>query len=245
MVSLQDLINEGIQLSQNTTDEKYYGFDSISDEANFFEWSSKSLMLLQEHFPNHPQTTQFENHVQKGDTTVEVCSKMIAILKAFAAVNPTSRPIAYDSILENIFNHFHIVAKQLKRRFNNRETIELNDEYDVQDLLHALLKLHFDDVRPEEWTPSYAGGNKRMDFLIKDEEIAIEVKMTRKGLKDKEVGDQLIIDIANYQRHPNCKKLYCFVYDKDELIRNPRGLEKDLEKAPSNIAIKVFIRPYE
>ena len=24
-------------------------------------------------------------------------------------------------------------------------------------LLHAVEKLHFDDVRPEEWTPSYAG----------------------------------------------------------------------------------------
>jgi hypothetical protein len=24
-----------------------------------------------------------------------------------------------------------------------------------QDLLHTILKLHFDDIRPEEWTPSY------------------------------------------------------------------------------------------
>lgn len=201
--------------------------------------------MVTKKFPGNSQTNQFEKFVLKEDTSIETVNKMLGTLKAFAVVNPTSRPIAYDNILENIFNHFHIVAKQLKRRYNNRETIELNDEYDVQDLLQALLKLHFDDVRPDEWTPSYAGGNKRMDFLIKDEEIAIEVKMTRKGLKDKEVGEQLIIDIANYQRHPNCKKLYCFVYDKDELIRNPRGLEKDLEKAPSNIAIKVFIRPYE
>lgn len=125
----------------------------------------------------------------------------------------------------------------------NRVTIELFDEYDVQDLLHTLLKLHFDDVRPEEWTSLYAGGNNRMDFLIKDEEIAIEVKMTRKGLRDKEVGEQLIIDMAKYQSHPNCKKLYCFVYDKEDVIRNPRGLENDLEKLPSVIGIKVIIRP--
>ena len=36
-----------------------------------------------------------------------------------------------------------------------------------------------------------------MDFLLKNEEISIEVKMTRNGLKNKELGDQLIIDIAN------------------------------------------------
>ena len=27
----------------------------------------------------------------------------------------------------------------------------------------------FDDIRPEEYTPSYAGGSSRIDFLLKDE----------------------------------------------------------------------------
>lgn len=93
----------------------------------------------------------------------------------------------------------------MRRRHSSRSTLEVTDEYDVQDLLNAILRLHFDDVRPEEWTPSYAGGNNRMDFLLKDDEISIEVKMTRDGLKDKELGEQLIIDIAKYKEHPNCK----------------------------------------
>ena len=33
-----------------------------------------------------------------------------------------------------------------------RGTIAFNDEYDVQDAMHALLRLHFTNVRPEEWT---------------------------------------------------------------------------------------------
>jgi len=82
-----------------------------------------------------------------------------------------------------------------------------------------------------------------MDFLLKDEEIAIEIKMTRPGLKDKDLGDQLIIDIAKYQSHPNCKCLYCFVYDPDGIIRNPRGIEKDLEKLGKEISVKAYIRP--
>ena len=124
-----------------------------------------------------------------------------------------------------------------------RPTIEINDEYDVQDLLEALLKLHFDDVRAEEWTPSYAGGANRIDFLLKEEEIAIEVKMTRDNLKDKEVGEQLIIDIAKYRAHPNCKVLYCFVYDPNRVIRNPTGLTRDLEKLGADFKVKVYIRP--
>jgi hypothetical protein len=37
-------------------------------------------------------------------------------------------------------------------------------------------------VRREEWTPSYAGGSAKADFLLKEEGIVIEVKKTRQGL---------------------------------------------------------------
>ena len=168
---------------------------------------------------------------------------MIGILAALDALKPQKRAVAYEEVLGRILNGFHACARQMQRRYDGRATLEVNDEYDVQDLLHALLRLHFDDVRSEEWTPSYAGGNNRMDFLLKSEEIAIEIKMTRKGLRDKEVGEQLIVDIAKYQSHPQCKVLYCFVYDPEGMIRNPRGLERDLEKLDSKFPVRVFIRP--
>ncbi len=40
--------------------------------------------------------------------------------------------------------------------------------------------------------------------------------------------DQLIVDIAQYKGHPNCKNLICFVYDPEERIDNPVELENDL-----------------
>lgn len=61
--------------------------------------------------------------------------------------------------------------------------------------------MEFDDVRPEEYTPSYAGSNSRMDFLLKKEQIVIEVKKASKHLKDKEIGKQLNDDIAKYKSH--------------------------------------------
>ena len=72
----------------------------------------------------------------------------------------------YLEPIERIFTRFRQVANQLTRRHNGRETLCIQDEYDVQDLLRALLSLYFDDVRPEEWTPSYAGSSLRSDFLI-------------------------------------------------------------------------------
>ncbi len=147
-------------------------------------------------------------------------------------------------IIKNLCSRFHIVAKQLRSRREGRNSLDVSDEYDVQDLLHALLKIFFDDVRPEEWTPSYAGSSSRIDFILKDEKIALEVKMTRDNLKDKQVGEQLIIDIERYNKHPDCSKLICFVYDPMGLIGNPRGIESDLnQRSDDNLEVIVWIYP--
>jgi len=151
--------------------------------------------------------------------------------------------IDVDNIIGNIFNNFHLCCRQARNRYNNRPTIDVKDEYDVQDLLHLLLRLHFSDIRSEENTPSYAGQSARMDFLLKDNDIIIEVKKTRDTLRDKEIGNQLIEDIERYKNHPNCQMLYCFVYDPEGLIRNPKGLENDLSKSRDNIIVKVIIKP--
>ena len=131
-------------------------------------------------------------------------------------------------------------ANQLRLRRGTRRSLVIRDEYDVQNLLHSLLLLHFEDVRPEEWTPSYAGKASRTDFLLKREEIVIETKMTRDGLDQKKLGDELIIDKERYRVHPNCKSLVCFVYDPDHRCSNPTALEDDLsQEAPFRVAVIV------
>ncbi len=150
---------------------------------------------------------------------------------------------AYANI-ERIIHRFHAVAEQLKYRRSNRNTLEIADEYDVQYLFHALLKLHFDDIRPEEYTPSYAGASSRVDFLLKQEKIVIEIKKTRNGLGEKEIGEQLIIDSSRYRSHPDCGRLVCFVYDPENLLRNPRGIEHDLTQELNGVPISVFVVPF-
>lgn len=103
--------------------------------------------------------------------------------------------------------------------------------------------MHFNDIRKEEWTPSYAGKSARMDFLLKEEELVIEVKMTRQGLSDKELGDQLIEDKARYKAHPNCKKLICFTYDPEGRISNPKGIQNDLNQKDEDFTVEIIIKP--
>lgn len=174
--------------------------------------------------------------------------KILAFLDGIIHETEKSKPsentkIDYFSLVELLCSRFHLVAKQIKARHDDRETLHINDEYDAQDLLHSLLHIYFDDIRPEEWTPSYAGGCSRVDFLLKDERIIIEVKKTRQKLKAKDVGEELIIDSQRYRVHPDCKKLLCFVYDPEGWISNPRGLENDLNKKDDDFEIKVLIVP--
>src|SRR5208282_5659540 len=157
---------------------------------------------------------------------------------------PTSSSVISRTPIQTITSlcdHFHVVVKQLQHRHENRKTLSITDEYDVQDLMHALLRLSFEDVRPEEVTPSYAGTSSRMDFLLKAEATVIEVKY---NLRNKELRDQLAVDIETYRIHPDCKTLACFVYDPNSKIENPIGLERDFAGRPNGVMkVIVLVRP--
>ena len=161
--------------------------------------------------------------------------------------NVSGKIIVDENILEKlelIFSNFHNVVRQLRQRYDGRDTISVDDEYDVQDLLHALLKIFFLDIRPEENTPSYAGTHRRMDFLLKTEKTVIEVKMTRATLKNKKVSEQLNDDIIVYKSHNDCDTLVCFIYDPDGWISNPIGFETDLsDQTSDDLQVKAYIFP--
>ncbi|MBI2394546.1 MAG: DUF2321 domain-containing protein [Deltaproteobacteria bacterium] len=148
-----------------------------------------------------------------------------------------------DASLRRVFDRFHAVQMQLRHRNGGRQTLLIEDEYDVQDLLHGLLKVFFDDVRPEDVCPTYGSGTTRVDFFLKREETFVEVKKTRKGLAAKEVVDELLIDVGRYQARPDCKRLYCFVYDPEGRIPNPQAIEGDLTKKQGEVDVVVIVRP--
>jgi hypothetical protein len=143
--------------------------------------------------------------------------------------------------LNNIFDRFHAVAKILKHRDRGKEPLLIQDEYDVQYLLHALFKVHFLNITPEDYVPSYAGSNSRTDFTLKEEKVVIEVKITNSKLKDKQIGEQLVIDIARYRSNPACETLFCFIYDPGEYIKNAHSLISDLDNL-STQDLKVIVR---
>ncbi|AZS74253.1 hypothetical protein DDE74_27845 [Streptomyces lydicus] len=129
----------------------------------------------------------------------------------------------------------------VQRESRGRPGFRLDDEYDLQRFLHALLVLHFADVRPEEATPSRAGGSYRIDFLLKRERVAVEAKMTSSSLGAKKIRDQLVGDIFGYRRHPEAAGLFAVIYDPAHRIDNPRGFEEGMSSADPDFPVRVVV----
>ena len=147
-----------------------------------------------------------------------------------------------DTVLV-LCRRFHLFAIQLGRRHGGRDAVSIRDEYDVQDLFHAILLLHFDDVRAEEVTPSYAGNSSRVDFYLPDARLVVEVKMTRQSLQQRQVADQLIEDAARYAAMKRVDTLVCLVYDPSNLCRNPTALERDVAESGRKLAVHAVVCP--
>lgn len=249
---IENLISQGNTFTfENNCQRSQYGTFSKAS-TDFQAWIAIVENFIVENYGRDSSpfrlyqkfNSSYINGHEKDDFE-EQHSILIASLKSCKTILPNSQGIkaTQENFLQNIFQKFHSIVIQLRKRHDNRQTLDIQDEYDVQDLLHCLLKLHFKDIRKEEWSPSYAGGSSRMDFLLKDEKTVIEVKKTRKGLDDKELGKQLIEDKAKYQVHPDCKKLICFTYDPEGRIVNPNGIQNDLNQKESSFKVEIIIMP--
>jgi len=219
-------------------DMKAFHYSTISvarnDVEGTFEITCDSQVKLTYH------KTSFYNH-GLSDLSDAALNEICKIPWVKASKKIPKELFSDTTIIHKLLRNFHKMVRQLKHRHNDRDAFLINDEYDVQDFLHVILRGLFEDIRPEEYTPSYAGGSSRMDFLLKKEQIVIETKIASLSLKDKQVGEQLLIDIARYQSHPDCKQLICFVYDPLSNLKNPTGLETDLSKKHGELNVKVIV----
>ena len=250
ITEIDELIAEGNKLLSTKWDHSgttIIDFNTYVTYEKYQSWRRKGAAFLKLFLPEeHEYVLHFveleENYFENASTLVQTLENVKDYIEKGFISFETKKKIDVDETLDRIFWRFHKVVRQLRIRHGGRETLDINDEYDVQDLLHALLQLYFDDIRDEEWTPSYAGSAARVDFLLKNEKTVIEVKKTRQGLADKEVGNQLIEDIERYKVHPDCEKLVCFVYDPEGRIGNPNGVMNDLNSRHEGFA-KVVIEP--
>ncbi|MDV2980257.1 UNVERIFIED_CONTAM: hypothetical protein Q9R71_24070 [Actinomycetes bacterium ARC8] len=114
-------------------------------------------------------------------------------------------------------------------RRKSRDKVQVWNEYDVQDFMEMALRMLYADVRAEEYGPSHGGVNSRVDFLIKQEKILVEAKVSYKGHVNAQIVKELHDDLVHYSQVPGITDLVCAVYDLDGNFKNPGGFKNDLE----------------
>ena len=248
ITQLNTLIEEGkAVLATSYTHSGVLGGPWVKSEL-YSPWQAKAAMVLHEVLPEHQQTLlkkleeRKTNHTSTAEEWQGQLQGALDAIEQGIIVLEESNDNAADIVIERILDRFPDVANSINRRHAGRNGYDINDEYDVQDLLRSLCLAYFDDVRDEEAVPSFAGKNSRIDLYLKDEARFIEIKMTRDGLRDKKLGEELSIDIPQYKEHPGCEHLYCFVYDPGRLVRNPTGLKRDLERIDPGFATVIIAR---
>ena len=162
-----------------------------------------------------------------------------------ATSSKIDKPSSVEEPLLVLLRGLRRAMHPLTHRRKGAQCLWLESEYDTQDLLHALLRPWVADIRPEEFTPSYAGTSTRMDFLLPAHALVIEVKFVRDRSHGRKIGDELIIDIGHYRRHPGCNTLWCVIYDPNHFLQNGEGLAADLSGERSmpdgKVNIKVLV----
>lgn len=155
------------------------------------------------------------------------------------------RPNSVDELLATIIRGLPRAMHPLAHRRKGAVALRFENEYDLQDLLHSQLRPWIADIRPEEFTPSYGGSSTRMDFLLPRHELVIEVKRVRDRAHGQRIGDELIIDIEHYRQHPQCRRLWCVIFDSLHLLVNPAGLIDDIsgtrDREGKSVEVRVLI----
>lgn len=159
-----------------------------------------------------------------------------------ANLRPGAREESAADLIETVCSRLPTFIREARKRYGHRAPlIDVKDEHDLTDLLRAILRMFFADVREEEWTPSYAGGSARMDLLLKIEQIVVEGKRVSAQRSPKTIADELLVDISRYQSHPDCKALVAVIYDPDFVIGNPAGLEADLSAVGDPLPVTALV----
>ena len=126
-------------------------------------------------------------------------------------------------------HRFDRMVQALKSRHGGRPALEIEDEYDVQDLLFAGLKPLVIDLQKEDPTRKIATVSGRLDLVSHSLGLAIEVKALTKSGRERDIARECLGRVQQYSTMPGLKTLVFFLYDPQCLVPDVDGLQAGLE----------------
>lgn len=148
-----------------------------------------------------------------------------------------------EQVLE-ILNNFYLFLENLIEREPHKRggiqqeqlhALKIKNEYDVQHLLYACIKLLYPMARAEV-SEDTGYGTVRTDIFL-DTNHVIEVKCTRKNMSLKKLTEEIEADMIHY----NAENIYFFLYDKEKIIENPMVFKKCYEEKIKEKKVYIII----
>lgn len=136
-------------------------------------------------------------------------------------------------LLLQLCKRLPVSAKALARRRKDKQPFEITDEYDVQDLLKAIIRAYFKYSVSEEPIGKLAGAASRADFAIEDLGVIVEVKFVHGPNEQDRIVKQFAEDQQAYAKWEHLEHFIYVVYGSEDL-RDPELLDELQEEKMLN-----------
>ena len=226
-MSLQKCIEEGERVLADT------------ELSGRIAWYHGTLAFVRERHGNDAATHFAHAGSARGVDNRGMTERQLAVLCGLAMAGADSD---VEDAIADLLDTFDAAALELRERGRNRPPLLIEDEYDVQYLLAALLRTRFREVVLEDPLPKNSGGSGRIDIHLSAWRTWIETKFARHGDTERKFRDEFAKDFELY-RKGELDVLYCFVYDPERVLRNAREMERDLTCQRDKFETRVFVRP--
>jgi hypothetical protein len=134
-------------------------------------------------------------------------------------------PSANVATLLQVCARLQQAAKPLEHRRQGKTQFTISDEYDVQDLLHSLVRAYFKFVVSEEPIKKLANAKAtRADFSVEALGTIVEVKYVHGPNDQARIVQELGEDLLFYEQWEHLKVLIYVVYNASDL-RDPEALD--------------------
>ncbi len=233
----EELIEEGLEL------EGISDFSELS--GRFEEWKARVLQYsandkaLLEHCRMllHAVDTPFEPKEVKMQGYRRCIERAVCFLQGSVGVKLD----ALETIIRNfglyLQNMFSGTPEQKATlRKENFTSIKINNEYDLQYIMYAVIKALYPSARKEVYQDNGYKAN-RFDIMVEEIGAVVELKYTHTGEKEGRLFRELGEDAFFYQ----CQRLIIYVYDKQHIIHDVDNFVKALEREEGEAGKKVRV----
>lgn len=205
-----------------------YGPNSVHSQR-FIDWTPYTMFSYSQSISDYEweQSKQraYKAGAQKTLTEMQNLLEQLELKAEFAGRPKTlQRPDDIQLLLQLCKRLPHAV-KVLSRRRKDKKPFDLEDEYDAQDLLHAILRSYFKYSVAENPIPKIGGISSRADFSIEEIGVVIEVKFVHNPTEQERIVKQFAEDLQFYSQVTYLEHFIYVVYGADDL-KDPEALDK-------------------